>query len=313
MEDRMELNVGGRFDFVHISNDIAVDPLYIIVNDVINNDPPNQRISFKAGHTNNVSWSTDVGLLYHLFPEVDLSLTGSRAFRSPSLEERFKYIDLGNVVRIGDPELKPEEGYFADLGLRIWKDRFHFSSNLFMNSMRNLIVEMPGEAYYNYSDQPGRTDTIAALINSNVDRALLQGFDVTSSYNFFDGLTLTGSLSYVRGRNTREDSDLPQIPPFNGRAGIRYLLNGLLGAELYANLAADQDKIAEGETATTGYATYDLSVYSAPVKIKKAELNISGGIENITDRAYINHLATNRGRIRYEPGRSFFIRVGLGF
>jgi len=313
LDNKLEINFGGRFDLIHVVNKTAVDPLYLVVNDVWNNEPPNQRISFEAGEADNTSWSADIGLLYHALPDLDLTLTASKAFRSPSLEERFKYIDLGTTVKIGDPDLLPEDGYFFDAGARIWKDRFHLSTNIFINSMRNLIVEIPGVTYYNYSDQPGRTDTIPALINSNVSRARLYGFDMMTNYNFFDGLTLMVSASYVRGKDTKNDSDLPQIPPLSGRFGTRYFLPEWIGAELYANLVADQDKIAEGEMVTKGYATYDLNIFSAPVKLGTASLKIFGGIENITDRAYRNHLATNRGIIKYEPGRNFYLRLKLEF
>ena len=36
-------------------------------------------------------------LLYKVTSDVDLTLNAGRAFRAPSLEERFKYIDLGNL------------------------------------------------------------------------------------------------------------------------------------------------------------------------------------------------------------------------
>ena len=310
---KLEISLGGRLDLINIRNEKAIDPVYIIVNEIRNNNPPDQRISFDAGNVNNTSWSADISFLYHALPGFDLTLNTSRAFRSPSLEERFKYIDLGTTVKIGDPDLKPEDGYFIDFGSRIWKDRFQLSGNLFINSMRNLIIEIPGFAYYNYTNQPGRTDTVNALINSNVDQAILYGFDLISNYNFFDGFTLTGSASFVRGRDTRNETDLPLIPPLSGRLGIRYKIPKLFGTEFYMNLVADQDKIGSGEKESTGYASYDLNIYSAPIKLDFAELKIFGGIENITDRAYINHLGTNRGIVKYEPGRNFYVRMRVEF
>jgi outer membrane receptor protein involved in Fe transport len=306
---RLELSLGGRFDLINIRNDKAMDPLYLVVNDVRNDNPPDQRISFPAGNVNNVSWSTDLGFLLHAKPHFDVTLTASRAFRAPSLEERFKYIDLGTTVKIGDPHLKPEEGYFLDLGTRLWKDRLHLSTNLFLNSMQDLIIEIPGFAYYNYTNQPDRTDTVKALINSNVDKALLYGFDLMSNYNFYDGITLSASASYVRGMDTEKDNNLPLIPPLSGRMGIRYQTHGMHGLELFINLSAKQDKTGPGEKVTGGYASYDLSFYSAYLKLGFTKFKISGGIENITDRAYVNHLATNRGFIKYEPGRNFYLRL----
>jgi outer membrane receptor protein involved in Fe transport len=310
---KLMFTFGGRFDLIHVRNDKTVDPSYIINDEIRDDHPPDQRITFETGYVRNFSWSADISLLYHPFPDYDVTLTGSRSFRSPSLEERFKYIDLGSTVRIGDPELLPEDGYFFDAGMRIWKERFHFTGNIFVNTMKNLIAEVQDTAYYNYSDQPGRTDTIPALINSNVARARLYGFDATASYNFFDGLTLTASISFVRGKDLVDNKNLPQIPALNGRLGLRYNLPEIAGIEFYSNLVADQDKIAGGERATTGYASYDLSLYTAQIKTAITNFSVSGGIQNITDRAYMNHLSTNRGVIKYEPGRNFYIRLKLEF
>ena len=311
--DRLKITIGGRFDLINIRNDEAIDPDYLIVNGVLNTSPSSQRITFEARDVINTSWSADLGLLYEISDHVNLTGSLSRAFRSPSIEERYKYIDLGSTVSIGDPDLKPEQGYFGDMGFHIWDEHLQISVNAFVNVMNNLIVAEPGEAIYNYSDQPDRYDTLQALINTNVDEALLFGYDMSFSYNFIDGFILFGSSSMVRGINTRDDTDLPLIPPFNGRIGIKYKHQKWFGVEAATNLVSDQNKIAEGETATTGFATYDLRIYSRPLDIGPGRLEIFTGIDNITDRAYINHLSTNRGIIKYEPGRNFYIRMKLAF
>jgi TonB-dependent heme/hemoglobin receptor len=311
--EKLKITIGGRFDLINIRNEEAMDPDYLIVNDVLNINPSSQRITFEARDVINTSWSANLGLLYELNDHMNLTSSLSRAFRSPSIEERYKYIDLGSIVSVGDPDLKPEQGYFADLGFHIWDDRLQVSVNAFVNVMSNLIVEEPGEVIYNYSDQPDRYDTLQALINTNIDEALLYGYDLSFSYNFVDGLVAFGSSSMVRGKNTRENTDLPLIPPLSGRIGIRYKHQKWFGAEVASNLVSDQNKIAEGESSTNGFATYDLRLYSRPVDIGIGRLEIFTGIDNITDRAYINHLSTNRGIIKYEPGRNFYIRIRLGF
>jgi outer membrane receptor protein involved in Fe transport len=211
--NRMNLTLGGRFDLINTRNDKAVDPVYLVVNGVRNNTPPNQRITFEATNINNTSWSLDAGAMYHLSSKTDLVLTLSKAYRAPGIEERFKYIDLGSSVRIGDPKLKPEQGYFFDLGTRVWRDIFQFTANVFANVMTNLIVESPGIFIYNYSSDAANYDTLNALINSNVDKALLYGFDVSAGCNVFNGFTIKASAGYVRGQNTIKKTDLPQIPP----------------------------------------------------------------------------------------------------
>ncbi|HYW95924.1 MAG TPA: TonB-dependent receptor [Bacteroidales bacterium] len=314
--DKFKVTIGGRLDLINVKNDKAVDPVYLIINGYPQEPVKNQRITFMGNDVNNYSWSANLGLLYHVNPDFDMTASLSRAFRSPSIEERYKYIDLAALgkVEIGDPNLKPEDGYFADLGFKIWKDRFHFSLDGFVNSLTNMIVAMPGTAIYNYTNNPGQQDTVSALINSNVDKALLYGYDMSFSFNLFDGLTLFGSSSFVRGINqTRDGVNLPLIPPLKGRTGIGYQDQKWFGAEIACNMTARQDKIVEGETATGGYATYDFNIYSKPVDFGFSTINLFAGVNNIFNRAYINFLSSNRGLIKYEPGRNLYVKLKIAF
>ena len=312
--DRLKVTLGGRFDLINVQNDRAVDPAYMIVNGHEQNPVMNQRVTFEKNDVNNTSWSANLGLLYKLTSGLDLTASVSRAFRSPSIEERYKYIDLSQKVEIGNPDLKPEDGYFANLGVKLWKSRLHISVDGFMNAMTNLIVAVPGTVVYNYTDQPGKQDTLPALINSNVDKALLYGYDLSFSYNLYDGFVLFGSSAYVRGIDrTDGTANLPLIPPLTGRVGLRYENAMWFGAEAACSMTGRQDKIVEGETATGGYATYDFRLYSKPFDLGFARFNIYTGVENLFNRAYIDFLSTNRGLIKYEPGRNIYVRVKMEF
>ena len=313
LDDRLKVSIGGRFDLINVENAEAVDPVYLYMNSVYIPNPPNQRVTFEAASVNNHSWSADLGLLYSLTGTTDLSLSLSRAFRSPSIEERFKYIDLGASVSIGNPGLQPENGIFADLGLKVWKERFQLSANIFLNRMKDLIVAQPGEMIYERLDVPGTFDTVQAYINANVDESMLYGYDISFSYNFYDGLVLFGNSAFVRGRDIRNNTDLPLIPPLNGRAGIRYRSIRGAGAEFDVRMAADQNRIAEGESPTGGYATLNFNIHSGPLDVKYARVKLFAGMENITNTAYINHLSTNRGIVKLEPGRNFYFRIKLEF
>jgi len=315
INDKLTLIAGGRVDGIWVKNDEGFDIDYLIVNGVRNDTPPNQRITFEKGNESSISWSANTGILYKLFKNTDLSLNLARSFRAPSLEERFKYIDLGNYVRLGDPNLQPESGYSGDLGLRIWKPKLNFQIDAFVNRISNMIVETPGKFVYtiNTGASEGTTDTVPALINANVSKALLYGVDFGLQYNFYSDFVLFASGAYVRGKDTEAGTSLPQIPPLNGRLGMRYTWQGFGSAEVNIIGAARQDKIAEGEKETGGYTRYDLSLSSANISLGKTRLQIFAGIDNITDRSYTNHLATNRGGISVEPGRNIYLRLSLSF
>ena len=102
---------------------------------------------------------------------------------------------------MGDPNLKPEKGLFGDIGLRIWKDRLQVEANGFINYLNDMIVETPSIFVYtlNTGTDAGLTDTLPALKNANVDRALLTGFEASVNYQPFSNTVVYAKASYVRG------------------------------------------------------------------------------------------------------------------
>ena len=306
LNDDLKVTFGGRVDGIRIANEQAYDVNRVIMNDTID-QTPDQRITFDENEEYKISWSTNLGFLYSFNEGLDLSLTAGRSFRAPSLEESFKYIDLGSYVRLGDPSLEPEKGYSLDLGLRIWKPKFSFKIDGFVNWLADMIVEKPGD--FIYSTVSGDVDTIAALINTNVDEARLYGVDFAMQYNFYTNWNFYISGSFVRGEDILNNSSLPLIPPLNGRLGVRYNLPAYFGTELIVIGFADQEKVADGEIETKGYTRYDFRLNSYPMNLKSAKIQFFGGIENLFDRAYTNHLSTNRGSISIEPGRNYYIKM----
>jgi hemoglobin/transferrin/lactoferrin receptor protein len=312
MDNRLTMILGGRFDGIRIKNQEGYDVDYIIMNGERNDNPPTQRITFEKGTEYNLSWSANAGFLYKLSGNTDLSLNLARAFRAPSLEERFKYIDLGNFVRLGDPTLKPEKSYSADLGIRVWKSKFNLQAGIFINHLNNMIVETPGEFVFRLTAD-SKPDTIPALVNANVRKALLYGVDLKFAYNFSHDFVFFGSGAYVRGMALETEGNLPLIPPLNGRAGLRYTYSGLGSVEFSVFGAATQNKIAEGEKETPGYYRLDAALNTKAFDLRFMKLQLFAGIDNITNNRYTNHLSTNRGDISVEPGRNFFIRLKLAF
>jgi len=299
IQNKLSLTVGVRFDQIHITSDEARNPNYIIVNGVRNDSPPSDpQASFAASDVNNNSWSANLGMLYSVINNVDLTLNLARTFRSPNLEERFQYINLGGDIYLGNPDLKPEQGYFLDAGIRVWNYDFTFKGNVFYNGFNDLVI-----------DKEIITDSL--FVKNNVGEAHLYGFDLSLEYNFFNDFVVYSSLAYVRGEDTGNNLDLPEIPPFNGRLGLRTKLTDLINADITSSFFAEQERVAQGEETTPGYVTFDFYLNTEPINLSLADLQFFTGIENITDKAYRNHLATNRGLIRLEPGRNFFVKAKL--
>jgi hemoglobin/transferrin/lactoferrin receptor protein len=145
----------------------------------------------------------------------------------------------------------------------------------------------------------------------NVGKARLYGFDLGVEYNLLNKIVLFASASFVRGEDTDNKTDLPQIPPFNGRIGFKTSMLKYVSVEIASTFFAEQNKVAFGETKTPGYVLFDLYLSSMPIDFGFMDFKLFTGVENILDKDYRNHLSTNRGSIRSEPGRNFFIRTTI--
>jgi hemoglobin/transferrin/lactoferrin receptor protein len=299
---RLKLNIGGRIDKIIVNNNKALNPVYEITNGVLNYSPAGQKTIWNENESNNVSWSGNFGALYTFAKDFDLSLTIARSFRSPSLEERYQYIDLGSFLRIGNPDLLPEKGMYFDLGLRIWKSKINFTGDIFLNTFTNLVAEIPGT-------YEGKN----AFIKTNIGKARYYGFDLDVTYNFYKTFILFANTAYVSGEDTENNANLPLIPPLNAKIGIKYGLNKFIFAELSSNIFAEQNKVAAGELATPGYATFDFVLYSPSIRYGIIKFQLISGVENIFDKSYRNHLSSNRGFITSEPGRNIYFKMNLSF
>jgi hemoglobin/transferrin/lactoferrin receptor protein len=301
MQDNLIVNLGGRYDLINIKNDEALNPNYIISNGVRNDNPPrNMQSSFAAGNRDNSSWSTNLGLIYSLFPGFSTTLNLSQSFRSPTLEERFQYINLGGDVFLGNPDLKPEKGNSFDLGVRYLQSKVSFQANAFINYFTDLVadkVEIQDSLY----------------LKSNIGKARLYGFELSSEFNFYADNVAYLSAAYVKGEDTGNNENLAEIPPFNGRLGVRIPLFSLINVDFSASWYANQENNAKGEVRTGGYTLYDLYLSTKKFDLNLASMQVFAGVENISDKAYRNHLSTYRGAIKLEPGRNLFIKAIFSF
>ncbi len=315
LDDKLTLILGGRADGIRTKNEQNFDVDYLIINGNRNDSPPNQRTTFEAGEQSLFSWSANAGVLYNVATDIDLSANLARSFRAPSLEESFKFIDLGNMVLLGNPSLKSESGYATDLGLRIWKQSFTAQLGVFANWIDNMIVETPGEYTYTINTGPaeGTTGTLPALVNANVSKARLYGFDLKLQYKASRSLVVFGSGAHVIGEDTEAGTSLPQIPPLSGRFGLRYNINRFGSVEASVFGANKQDKVAEGETVTDGYHRIDMAVSTNRFSVGLTKVQLFAGVDNITNNSYTNHLSTNRGAISIEPGRNIYVRASISF
>ena len=302
LSDKLKITLGARGDQILVKNDSVSNPVYYFTIPAGQKNPPQTILNWPKMEETDYSWSTNFNILYKAAENIDLTFSYSHSFRSASLEERYKYIDLGNVIRLGNPELKPEKGNYLDAGIKYLTPKINIYWNIFINFINNQIIETPGTF-------EGRN----ALLSVNAGKSRLYGFDGSAEFHISNNSLLNVSAAYVRGEDISNNTNLPEIAPLNGRLSYRYNFHELLSLELSANLFSSQNNIAPGEFATPGYVYYNLYVNSTAIQVLNSEIKLYAGCENFTDKSYRNHLSTNRGYIVSEPGRNFFVKLAINF
>ncbi len=264
------------------------------------NRPPDPLASYDAYDENNKSVSGGIGAVYKFYTNLDFTFNFGYNFRSPSLEERYQFIDLGGIVYLGNPKLQPEEGTFFDAGFRIWENDLSFRINGFFNKFSNLVV-----------DDILIPDSI--FVKENIGEARLYGFDARVDFNFYDDYLVYANAAYVRGEDLTKNENLPQISPFNGLLGVVIPITDLMKFDLSATFSSSQNNIGLGEDKTGGFTYYDVKVMSNDINFGFLNFNVIGGVQNIFDRKYREHLSTYRGINNLEPGRNIFVKLIFNF
>jgi len=296
--ERVTLALGARYDWIRVWNDDAYNPDSWTSLAVLDMQAPERKLLWKQRTSYDNSWSANAGASVAVTPWLRASCLGAAAYRSPSLEERFQFIDLGSVVRVGDPALRPEKSASVNAGLTMHADGFSMRTDVFFNSLTDLVTEMPGV----FESRP-------ALVKTNIGRARLYGCELSAEHELAHWAALSYSVSYVRGEETRTRTHLPQIAPLNGRATVTVAVPHAGTMELSTSYAAAQRLTAAGEAETPGYAAVDAGFSSDRFGLGPASFYVRAGVRNIFDAAYRTHLSTLRGLIRLEPGRNFYLSL----
>lgn len=295
------LVMGARYDWIRVHNDEVLNPQYIITSGVIQNSPPNQQVLWNAANVHNESWSANAGLTYPVNSYCDITMLAATAFRSPTPEERYEFLDLGSIVYVGNPNLQPERSLAYNAGLRFHTGTMRIQADGFYNHLTNLVSQLPGTF-----------DGRSAYISENIGEARLYGGEITDEVTPVTWIAIKMSASYVRGEDILNHRNLPQIAPFSGQFDVTGNLQKFGTLTLSCWGSAAQNNLATGETETAGYVIMDMNVGVVPVNLGQLSLMIRSGVQNIFNREYQSHLSTLRGLIQYEPGRNVFLSVTMG-
>ncbi len=305
LENKFQVNsalswqTGLRLDFVSYS---IKDPAADFSELYSGNITPSDRVTFAI--TSNLDLKLSEG--FHLL------WAAARAEHAPDLVQLYiNHLSVGMDAYeyVGNPFLKPEINYQTDLKLvKRWKN-VSFLVDGFFSYLNNYITAKVNQDIprkFLPCKLPRFTKQFV-----NIDQALMSGFETTVKVSFMRYFEYNFGASYTYAQNLSWDEPLSEIPPFSMNNGFSYKTEKL-ETRFNARMVSAQNRVSSlfNESATPGFAVYDLYLVYSPVRSVK----ISASVTNLLDKNYVEHLSRpykNMDAVSsyYEPGRSFNIGV----
>jgi len=274
--DRLTVNVGLRGDTFKFDS-----------------DEHDTRYTGEPLDTTDSALSGNIGVIYSLTENVNLTGVIARGYRTPNVQERsfFGPATTGDTFILQNPDLSPETSWNYEAGFKVRYERASGGLNLFYNDLADFIsFEFLGEQ-----------DPITGLELArfaNVDRAKIWGVELDLEWIFARWWSVFGSFAYLEGDNDVTGEPLSSIPPWKTVLGIRYE-RGRWWAEADLRYVGRQTRLPPSdpdyEDGTESFNVFDLrGGYDFGVG-----LGFLVSAENIFDELY-NEPFNNRP----EPGRN---------
>ena len=226
------------------------------------------------------------------------------SFRAPALEELYNNGPHPGILvfDIGNPNLKAEQGDGVDFSLRHNTERLQFEGSVYYYNLRNFVFP----AFTGVVDDASHLP----IVNYAQGDSRYVGTEARIEFKLLETLRLNVKADYVRAQLTSLNKHLPRIPPFRSTIGVDWRYKALsLRPEII--FAAKQDKLFDNETATAGYAVFNLNAVYTFVRGRTAHV-FSVTAFNFGNRLYRNHLSFIKN-IAPEIGRGIRLNYTLRF
>lgn len=227
------------------------------------------------------------------------SLLVATSYRAADLMERFKYVNLGGSLGAlhGNPDLDPEQTYYAEYGLRYDRKTFHAGLRLFANIITDYIAE--------------KRVSSTRIELDNVDDARIYGAELDARWQFHRNWALYGDVTALYGRDRENDQALPGVAPISGQIGIDYKKQGFW-ANVNSRMIAPQNSTPANVETTKGVILLNAALgYRFEAYGLTHDLSLT--VDNIFDSRYYNYLAHQRGYRVWEPGIAVALNYNVSF
>ena len=289
----LNLSAGGRFDTRNL--------------DVLNTP----AINVKAVNRKYSAFSGSVGAALHLTSSFSFSTNLGHAWRAPTAFEMFANgVHEGtSQYDIGSSDLVPETSTNIQTSLKWITNRVIAEVSVYNNGINRYI----------YGDPTGKNDPKSGyeIYNLKQANARIRGLDASLQTEITDWLSLNGGYSMLRGDNLKLNEPLPYMPANHGNIGMRVQRRkmGILHDPYFSvqtDFYAKQDRVAPHEPTSKAYTLVSLSLGSQ-MNVGKTPLQCDIMIDNLFDKAYIDHLSRYRDLPALNPGRNIVMKVQIPF
>ena len=225
-------------------------------------------------------------------PDEDWTLSASfgLANRMPTVTELYQAITTGATLTVPNPNLRPERASSYELAAEYKPDGGRYRISLFREDISNALLSQSAPLV------PGSTTLFSYVQNVGRDRT--QGIELVADQNdaFFNGMELSGSLTYVNGRIVKDSAFaaavgkfIPQLPKLRGEAVATYHFNDALAFTLAARYSDrsygtidNSDPVSE---TYQGFANYLVADVRAHYQWDD-NWSLSAGIDNLNNDKY---------------------------
>jgi len=212
-----------------------------------------------------------------------LNILLSKANRAPSIEELYSRGPhlAAYTYEIGNQELILENSYNINLDFLFNIYDFSFKNSLFVNYYENYIT------FRNSGDT--NWAKLLPIFKTNGVEAIIYGYELLLNYKIANNLSSTYTFNITIGNDLTNKSNLPAIPPINGKLEFNYQLENFL-VKLASKCTLKQNKVDDFELPTDGYIIFNLALqYNYLIN---SSLNIiTLEVENLFNTIYYNHLS----------------------
>jgi len=302
---RWTLNTGLRMDFIRTENDTAFRQVfrYRLLNGQRIAMPYNRTVLFNKNAVNEFAYSVHADIVFEPARRHKLILSLANAYRVASLEERFKFIDQAGVLRVGNPNLKPEKGLSSNFSYSFAGKKLLLKADVFSNYLFDLITEEFGTYAF------GNGSLVQAWVNSNVDRAYYLGGEIELRWLLSDRWILQSFVSYVNGVDVNTGETLPLVPPMRGSASLQYNIDKIMSVALAVDWMYEIVNAHDIDVEPHRNAICKLILQSDTFRFGVLSYQLMGGVHNIFNTSFQEPFSTLRGINRLEPGRNFYVRA----